>query len=115
MSDEPEVPEHTHDSRAAGGRLHPLVGRFGHVVLSGCENHRDVIELSCSKIRRLDDDKPLSVFQLWQMLCDQKAEILRLRDAGGMMRAWIGDNEKNITDRWDSANVPDQRTASTKP
>jgi hypothetical protein len=30
-------------------------------------------------------------------------ENIRLREAGGLMRAWIGNDEKTITERWDAA------------
>jgi len=30
-------------------------------------------------------------------------EITRLRDAGDLMRKWIGNDEKIITERWDAA------------
>lgn len=33
-----------------------------------------------------------------------------LREAGGLMRAWIGNNEKTITERWDAVlpNIKDE-------
>jgi len=46
-------------------------------------------------------------------LLDECAKIgrdnARLREAGGLMRAWIGDNEGHITERWDIlSNVQDE-------
>jgi len=41
------------------------------------------------------------------VLADFARELERenraLREAGGLMRAWIGNNERAITERWDSA------------
>ncbi len=34
------------------------------------------------------------------------ARIELLTDAGGLMRAWIGEGEKGITERWDSVSAP---------
>ena len=35
-----------------------------------------------------------------------------LREAGGLMRAWIGNNEKAITERWDSV-LPNDKDHSS--
>ncbi len=37
------------------------------------------------------------------------ARIELLTDAGGLMRAWIGEGEKGITERWDSVSAPNDQ------
>jgi hypothetical protein len=60
---------------------------------------------------------PNGPFVLADFARELERENHALREAGGLMRAWIGNDDKTITERWDSvlANNADDPHPKVKP
>jgi hypothetical protein len=60
---------------------------------------------NCSPEQRMISDLTKEVNRLTSKDVSKTLKIERLREAGGLMRDWIGNEEMTITERWDSASA----------
>ena len=117
MSDEIEVPEHPHDNRAAGGRLHPVCsGRLG--VLTDVETELRKMHTQLKQAGAVNGARVLSLAA--DIVSASGKQAIALRDAetliGEIMRDEV--NAQDECEKWlraYSQNVSDQATARRKP